>query len=163
MILWMVVQTAWAGPQLRHTQGIQGMELTGGKTALGYCVSGAYSAYLGRHCYWKLAVGGTWHRQTQVSYQAFQIMPAFGANLIEGGKSFYINLLLGTAATYESHKQRGDTHEGWNLVLQLGPELELFLSHNFAMLASLLPSYYCLKNPYGRWGYEGRLGLKVTF
>lgn len=163
MFLWLVGHTAWSKPHLRHTEGIHGVELTGGKASIGYCARGAYSAYINPHCYWKLSLGGTWHKETQASYQAFQGMPAVGVNLLQYSNVFYLNLLCGAAVSYESHKQRGNDYEGWNIVLHLGPETELFLSHNFALLISLLPSYYCLENPYGRWGYEGTIGIKITF
>lgn len=152
---------AWATPELRHTTGIQSVALTGGQTATGYCASGAYSAYLNQHWYWKLSLGGTYQRQA--SYQSFQCMPAVGVNLIQGNKAFYINLLLGAAAAYERHQQRGNTYEGWNIVLHAGPEIALYLSNHLVLLASLLPSYYCLENPYGHWGYEGTLGFAITF
>ena len=163
MILWMVCHTAWASPELRHTQGMQGLELTGGKTAIGYHVNGAYSAYRSHQWYWKLSLGGAWRQQPKSSYQSFQCMPALVTTLWQGKKVTYLNLLFGVAPIYESHEQRGNNHKGWNMALKLGPELELFLSEHLVLLVSLLPSYYCLQNPYGRWGYEGALGLKVTF
>lgn len=163
MILWLIGHTTFAKPHLRHTTGIWGVELAGGKAALGYCARGAYAAYINPHCYWKIALEGTCYQHTPRSYQAFQLTPALGVTLFEHSSTFYCNLLLGTAATYESHQQRRDACKGYNLAIRLGPELELLLSHHLALIASLLPSYYCLQNPYGHWGYQGTVGIKLTF
>ena len=159
----MLGNAAWGKPHLRHARGSRSIALSGGRTALGYRVGGAYSAYRSRNGYWKLALSGAWRVQPQGNYQAVQFMPALGATLLEGNSVFYLNLLAGVAATYEGYQQGGNRQQGGNMAVVVGPTLACFFLPEFAILFSLLPCYYCFPNLYGHWGYAGSLGLQVTF
>lgn len=119
---------------------------------MGQYVQGDYSAYISPQCYGKLAISYTWQKH----YQALQVMPAVGLPLMEARHTFYLHLLLGAAATYEGHLP-------WNIAIKAGPVFECLLHNKLALTAALLPAYYCLKNPYGHWGYTGTMGLKITF
>ncbi|XWN34944.1 MAG: hypothetical protein ROO73_05085 [Roseivirga sp.] len=161
----LLLLSSFSSPSLRHTQSFQGLEFVCGTSTLAPLASVAYSYYLARRSYLKLAL--TYERTTRdgIAFQALHLEPAIAYSLTQYRSTCYLNLLATLSATFEQHQDVGRRfqHQGGNLALGIGSELELFLSNQLILLLTLLPYYYFFESPYGRIGYGLTTGLKLSF
>ena len=153
--------SGFSAPELRHVQGFQGVEVTAGVTSMGPLLSIAYSRYLNRAWYWKCALSGQHRHQDGVLYQNLSLDPALCWSCWLPNGRCYVNLLGAVLLTYEGHSQREQSHHNFNIALAAGTEIEYFLNTHLAMLIALAPHCYFLNSPYGHWGYQGVVGVKL--
>ena len=127
--------------------------------------SGAYSRYVGRSWYWKMAVGGERTEQQGVCYTSLALMPALCWSIWQAGSTCYANLLVGVLGTYAKHEEIGRRHKAshFNVGLTLGTEMELFMTNHWVLLLWAAPAYYFLNDPYGPWAYSVGVGIKWTY
>ncbi len=163
LLFCLLLLLSFSAPELRHVQGFQGGEVTAGVTSMGPLLSIAYSRYINRTSYWKCALSGQHRHQDGVLYQSFSVHPALCWCFWQPAERCYFNLLGAVLLTYEGHHERGSTTDNFNIALAAGTEIEYFLNTHLAILIALAPHYYFLNSPYGHWGYQGCVGVKLCF
>jgi len=159
------MRTPSSKPFLRHVQGLHGIELNAGITAMGKSLAMDWSYYFSPCLQIKAGLGVEVDKLTDTTYRNVATQPVLAYTLFSNHSNLFFNVLGGTKLHFESYrlkkKKENDSH--FNIGLVLGAEIELFLMRRLEVLLAGGSRIFFLKSPYGRLDYFLGLGFRISF
>lgn len=144
-------------------KGIQGVELTGGLSDLGFSTSAGYVYYLANRWHTRVSLAYEVDRDNRFDNRTWSL-DLIGASNLLILQRFFVNLLLGPTIVREDIRDF-KTEEGFkHLVLGIttGIEGEYYLRNNVALVANGLLRNL-LNSDLGESRYYANLGIKINF
>ena len=141
-------------PTLRYTEHKQGLGIHGGIVPIGYRAMGEWSYHFLTDLQMKIWLGGEFKKKEKLSSKAIIFQPSVAYTTYTNDTNFYLNLLLGSILIYGKYKdEKLPEKDNWkfNVGLNLAGEIEFFLTSNLTILLDGGPTFYFLKDDYGRW------------
>jgi hypothetical protein len=153
-------------PTLRYTEQKQGLGIHGGIVPIGYRVMGEWSYHFLTDLQMKIWLGGEFKNKETLSSKSIIFQPSVAYTTFTNDTNFYLNLLLGPILIYGKYKdEKLPEKDDWkfNVGLNLAGEIEFFLTSNLTIVLDGGPTFYFLKDDYGRWDAFLTAGLKFHF
>ena len=142
-------------PTLRYTEQKQGLGVDGGIVPAGYRGMAEWSYRFLTDLQMKIWLGGEWKNKKTRSSKSIIFQPSVAYTTFTNDTNLYLNLLLGPILIYGKYKdEKLPEKEDWkfNVGLNLAGEIEFFLTSNLTVLIDGGPTFYFLKDDYGRCG-----------
>lgn len=152
-------------PFLRHVQGLHGIEVNAGITAMGKSLAMDWSYYFAPRWQIKAGLGVEVDKFTNTTYRNIATQPVIAYTLFSNRRNLFFNMLGGAKLSFERYrlkkKKEDDSH--FNMGLVLGAEIELFLLRRLEVLLAGGSRVFFLKSPFGKVDYFLNLGFRVSF
>jgi hypothetical protein len=152
-------------PFLRHVQGLHGIEINAGITAMGKSLAMDWSYYFSPCWQIKAGLGVEVDKLTDTTYRSIATQPVVAYTLFSNRRNLFFNMLGGTKLGFEKYrlkkKEEDDSH--FNMGLVLGAEVELFLFRRLELLLAGGSRVFFLESPFGKVDYFLSLGFRISF
>jgi hypothetical protein len=152
-------------PFLRHVQGLHGIEVNAGITAMGKSLAMDWSYYFAPFWQIKAGLGEEVDSFTKSTYRNIATQHVVAYTLFSNRRNLFFNMLGGAKLSFERYrlkkKKEDDNH--FNMGLVLGAEIELFLLRRLEVLLAGGSRVFLLKSPFGKVDYFLSLGFRISF
>ena len=152
-------------PFLRHVQGLHGIEVNTGITAMGKSLAMDWSYYFSPCWQIKAGLGVEVDKLTESTYRNIATQPVVAYTLFSNRRNLFFNMLGGTRLGFERYrlKKKKEPESHFNMGLVLGAEIELFLWRRLEVLLSGGSRVFFLNSPFGKVDYFVSLGFRISF
>ncbi|HAN49846.1 MAG TPA: hypothetical protein DCQ08_02395 [Amoebophilaceae bacterium] len=161
------IRTSYGNPFLRHVQGLHGIEVNAGITAMGKSLAMDWSYYFFPCWQIKAGLGAEVDKFKDNAYRNIFTQPVVAYTLFTNHRNLFFNILGGTKLHLERYrlkkKKEKEYDRNFNIGLVLGGEIELFLMRRFEVLLSGGSRIFLLQSPYGMLDYFLTLGFRISF
>ncbi len=145
-----------------HYKGQRAIELSWGKSDIGYLFKGGYSKYLRDNLYYKGLLVYEFGRPFQTSYHNYEIQASGSYSFFNINEDAFFNFVGGATANYEYILDVSlASISSINYGFILGCEGEYFINSRWAFIAGAY-QHLLINRKFGNERWDFSLGLKIT-
>lgn len=147
--------------QVRHIEGLKGIEVMGGATAQAPYFAAGFSQYVHRQAYLKGSFGYERGSASGSDFSTFFIDATGHYTFYSVNPNFFLNAVAGLSGLYENieKKEINLDQSGSSIGILVGLEAEIYLDHRWAALININQRHY-FQSDFGKNRWLAGIGIK---